>query len=71
MQEGGQEPRPPRQTPRRASKVMLMLPLIALVVLLLTYFGLFSSPVVIVFVLALYIAVSLLNRRKFARQRQA
>ncbi len=43
----------------------LALPLITLIVLLLTYFGLFSSPLVIAILLVLYVVVSLSNRRKF------
>lgn len=53
-------------TPRQT--LYLVLPLVAFVVLLLTYLRLFSSPVVIAILVVLYVAVSLRNRRKFARQ---
>ena len=53
-------------TPKQT--LYLALPLVALVVLLLTYFRLFSSPLVIAILVVLYVAVSLRNRRKFARQ---
>jgi len=53
-------------TPKQT--LYLALPLVALVVLVLTYFRLFSSPVVIAILVVLYVAVSLRNRRKSARQ---
>ena len=53
-------------TPKQT--LYLALPLVALVVLLLAYFRLFSSPLVIAILVVLYVAVSLRNRRKFARQ---
>ena len=56
----------PILTPKQT--LYLALPLVALVVLLLTYFRLFSSPVVIAILVVFYVAVSLRNRRKFARQ---
>jgi ABC-type nitrate/sulfonate/bicarbonate transport system permease component len=54
-------------TPR--SKLLLVLPVIAALVILLVYFGLFSSPVVIAIIFVAYVVVSLLNKRKFNRQR--
>jgi positive regulator of sigma E activity len=53
-------------TPKQT--LYLALPLVVFVVLLLTYLRLFSSPVVIAILVVLYAAVSLRNRRKFARQ---
>jgi Flp pilus assembly protein TadB len=53
-------------TPRE--KMMVALPLIAAAVLVLVYFQLFSSPLVIAIIFVAYVAVSLRNRRKFARQ---
>lgn len=50
------------------TKLFLALPVIALFVLVLVYFQLFASPVVIAVIFALYVAVSLRNRRKFKRQ---
>lgn len=55
-------------TPKRA--VFVALPFIAVVVALLTYFRLFSSTVVILILLVLYVAVSLRNRRKFSKQKE-
>ena len=54
-------------TPR--SKLLLSLPVIAVFVILLVYFQLFSSPIVIAVIFVAYVAVSLRNRRKFNRQR--
>lgn len=54
-------------TPR--TKLLLALPVIAVFVLVLVYFQLFTSPVVIAIIFALYVAVSLRNRRKFKKQR--
>ncbi len=48
----------------------LALPLVALIVLVLAYFRLFSSPVVIAILVVLYVAVSLRNRRKFAKREE-
>jgi ABC-type nitrate/sulfonate/bicarbonate transport system permease component len=53
-------------TPR--SKILLALPVIAVFVLVLVYFQLFSSPIVIAVIFVAYVAVSLMNRRKFNRQ---
>lgn len=49
-------------------ELYIALPVIAVVVLLLTYFRLLSSTVVIAIIFVLYIAVSLRNKRKFKRQ---
>jgi Flp pilus assembly protein TadB len=54
-------------TPRQ--KLILTLPLIAVVVLVLIYLGLFNSPLVIAAIFVLWVVVSLRNRRKFAKQR--
>lgn len=54
-------------TPR--SKLLLILPVIAAFVIILVYFGLFSSPVVIAIIFVAYVVVSLLNKRKFNRQK--
>jgi Flp pilus assembly protein TadB len=50
------------------TKLMVALPIIAAFVLVLVYFRLFANPVVIAVIFALYVAVSLRNRRKFRRQ---
>ncbi len=50
-------------TPKQ--RLYLALPVITLIVLLLTYFRLFSSPLVIAILVVLYFAVSLSNRKKF------
>ncbi len=52
--------------PNRA--LLIAIPVILAFVVLLTYLRLFSSTVVIVVIFALYIVVSLLNRRKFKKQ---
>lgn len=54
-------------TPR--TKLVVALPVIAVFVLVLVYFQLFTSPVVIALIFVLYLAVSLRNRRKFDRQK--
>ena len=51
------------------AKLILVLPVIAVLVIALVYFGLFSSPVVIVAIFLAYVVVSLWNRKKFNRQR--
>ena len=51
------------------TKLLLALPVIAAFVLVLIYFRLFTSPVVIVIIFVLYVAVSIWNRRKFSRQK--
>ena len=53
-------------TPR--SKLILALPVIAAFVIILVYFQLFSSPVIIAVIFVAYVVVSLLNKRKFNRQ---
>ncbi len=55
-------------TPKQT--LYLALPLVALIVLVLAYFRLFSSPVVIAILVVLYVAVSLRNRRKFAKREE-
>jgi positive regulator of sigma E activity len=55
-----------RLSPR--TKLLLALPVIALFVLVLVYFQLFASPVVIALIFILYVGVSLRNKRKFSRQ---
>lgn len=52
------------------TKLLLALPIIAAVVIVLVYFQLFSSPIVIALIFVAYVAVSLRNRRKFDRQRE-
>ncbi len=54
-------------TPR--TKILLTLPLIAVLVIVLVYFQLFASPVVIAIIFVAYVVVSLRNRRKFERQK--
>jgi ABC-type dipeptide/oligopeptide/nickel transport system permease subunit len=54
-------------TPR--TKLLLSLPVIAAFVLVLVYFQLFSSPVIIAIIFVAWVVVSLRNRRKFADQR--
>ncbi len=51
------------------TKLLISLPIIAVAVLVLVYFQLFSSPIVIAVVFVAYVVVSLMNRRKFNRQR--
>lgn len=54
-------------TPR--TKLILALPIIAAFVIVLVYFQLFSSPVIIAIIFVAWLVVSLMNRRKFAEQR--
>ena len=54
-------------TPR--TKLLLALPLIAVFVLALVYFQLFTSPVAVAIIFVAYVVVSLMNRRKFNRQK--
>jgi ABC-type nitrate/sulfonate/bicarbonate transport system permease component len=51
------------------AKLMLALPIIAVLVIILVYLQLFSSPVVIAVIFVAYVVVSLMNRRKFDKQR--
>jgi len=51
------------------TKLMIALPIIAVLVIILVYLQLFSSPVVIVVIFVAYVVVSLMNRSKFNRQR--
>lgn len=50
------------------TKLLLAMPVVALFVIALAYFQLFTNPAVVVVILALYAVVSLWNRRKFARK---
>jgi Flp pilus assembly protein TadB len=54
-------------TPRQ--RLYLALPIIAVAVIVLVYLRLFSSPIVIAIIFVAYVAVSLRNRRRFARKR--
>ena len=56
-------------TPR--NKLLVALPLIAVIVIVLAYFQLFASPVLIVVILAAYVVVSYRNKRKFAKQNKS
>ncbi len=51
------------------TKLLISLPIIAAAVLVLVYFQLFSSPVVIAVIFVAYVVVSLMNRRKFNKQK--
>lgn len=50
------------------TKLLLALPVIVVFVLVLVYFQLFTSPLVIAVIFVLYVAVSIRNRRKFKSQ---
>ena len=50
--------------------LLVAIPVIVVVVLVLAFLGVFSSEVVIAVLVVLYAVVSLVNRRKFARQKQ-
>jgi maltodextrin utilization protein YvdJ len=50
------------------TKLAIALPIIAAAVIVLVYFRLFTSPVIIAVIFVLYVAVSLRNRRKFSKQ---
>lgn len=52
------------------NKLLLALPLVAVFVIVLAYFQLFTDPTVIVLIFVLYVAVSLRNRRKFKAKSQ-
>jgi len=54
-------------TPR--TKLLLALPIIAAFVIVLAYFQLFSSPVIIAIIFVAWVVVSLTNRKKFADER--
>ncbi|MDE1852378.1 MAG: hypothetical protein KGI38_01390 [Thaumarchaeota archaeon] len=54
-------------TPR--TKLLLVLPVIAAVVIVLVYFQLFASPIVIAVIFILWVAVTVRNKRKFDRQK--
>lgn len=49
----------------------LALPVIAVAVLLMTYFRLFSSTVVIAVLVVLYVIISVRNRKKFSKRDKA
>jgi len=51
------------------TKLILILPVIAVLVIILVYFQLFTSPIVIAVIFIAYVAVSLWNRNKFNKQR--
>lgn len=51
-------------------KMMIVLPVVAGVVIVLVYFGLFANPFVILAIFVLYVAVSLRNKRKFKGQQE-
>ena len=53
------------------AKLLIALPVIAAVVVVLVYFRLFASPVVVAAIFVLYVAISLRNRRKFRKQEQS
>ncbi|HMD79101.1 MAG TPA: hypothetical protein VKF39_03855 [Nitrososphaerales archaeon] len=55
-------------TPKQ--KLIIALPIIAVLVIILVYFQLFANPFVIVAIFVLYVAVSLWNKRKFNRQKE-
>ncbi|MCL4355936.1 MAG: hypothetical protein JRN56_01160 [Nitrososphaerota archaeon] len=50
------------------AKLLVVLPVIAAIVIVLVYFRLFASPVAVAAIFALYVAISLRNRRKFRKQ---
>jgi ABC-type nitrate/sulfonate/bicarbonate transport system permease component len=51
------------------TKLLLSLPIIAAAVLVLLYFRLFASPLVIAVIFILYVAVSFRNKRKFNKEK--
>ena len=50
--------------------LLVAVPVVVAVVLVLTYLRVFASPVVLAVLVVLYAVVSLVNRRKFAKQKQ-
>jgi ABC-type dipeptide/oligopeptide/nickel transport system permease subunit len=54
-------------TPR--TKLLLVLPFIAVLVIIMVYLQLFTSPIVIAIIFVAWLAVSLRNRRKFEGQK--
>lgn len=50
--------------------LLIAIPVIVIVVLALTFVGAFDSTEFIVVLVVLYAVVSLINRRKFAKQKQ-
>lgn len=55
-------------TPR--TRLLLAIPVIVVAVLVLAYFRLFTSPVAIAIIFALWLVVSVWNRRKFAKRKR-
>jgi len=51
------------------TKLLFSLPIIAAVVIVLLYFRLFASPLVIAVIFVLYVVISLRNKRKFSREK--
>ena len=51
------------------TKLMIALPAIAVLVIVLVYFQLFTNPLIDLGIVALYVVVSLWNRRKFNREK--
>ena len=51
------------------TKLTIVLPLIAVLVIILIYFQLFTNPLVDLGIVLLYVVASLWNRRKFNRQK--
>lgn len=52
------------------TKLLLALPLIAVIVLILVYFQFFLNPLVILAIFVLYVLVSIRNKRKFDREKK-
>lgn len=51
------------------TKLTIALPVIAVLVIVLIYFQLFTNPLVDLGIVVLYVAVSLWNRRRFNREK--
>jgi membrane protein implicated in regulation of membrane protease activity len=52
------------------TKLYIALPAIAVLVIVLVYFQLFTNPLVDLGIVALYVVVSLWNRRKFNKEKE-
>lgn len=52
------------------TKLLIALPAIAVMVIVLVYFQLFTNPLIDLGIVALYVVVSLWNRRKFNREKR-
>ncbi len=52
------------------TKLTVALPVIAVLVIVLVYFQLFTNPLVDLGIVGLYVVVSLWNRRKFNREKE-